>query len=276
LLRHPDAAAFAARRFRHQAVLVLAGDRRGVHLHELGVGVDGAVHVAAAVGAAGVDGRVGAAAVDDAGAAGRHADGVRGKGLDLHGAQIDGDDAAATALLVLDEAQILPVLVLADQALRLVAAHLLVEGVEELLPGRGAGESGAVVERAAEAAEVEEPFAGAVEGHAHAVEQVDDVRRRVAHALDRRLLGEKVASLERVLDVDVGIVALAFGIDGAVDSALRADRVASLHRHDGEDVHLLPRLGELDHRHQPGEPAPHHDVPLRHVAASLWRARHSA
>ncbi len=41
---------------------------------------------------------------------------------------------------------------------RLPAAHLLVERVEELLAGRRAGERRAVKERAAEAAEVEQPL----------------------------------------------------------------------------------------------------------------------
>ena len=58
--------------------------------------------------------------------------------------------------LVLHHAQPLPVLVLGDLALGLVAAHLLVERVEQLLAGGGAGEGRAVVERAAEAAEVEQ------------------------------------------------------------------------------------------------------------------------
>ena len=67
--------------------------------------------------------------------------------------------------------------VLGDLAFGLVAAHLLVERVEKLLAGGGAGKRGAVVERAAEAAEVEQPFGRAVEGNAHAVEQVDDAGR---------------------------------------------------------------------------------------------------
>ncbi len=101
-------------------------------------------------------------------------DGVGGEGADLHGAEVHGDDAAADAVGVEDGGEELPALVLGDLALGLVAADLLVERVEELLAGGGAGEGGAVVERAAEAAEVEQAFGGAVEGHAHAVEQVDD------------------------------------------------------------------------------------------------------
>src|SRR5207245_8582664 len=143
----------------------------------------------------------------------------------------------------------------ADQALGLVAADLLVEGVQKLLAGGGAGERGPVVERAAEAAEVEQSLAGAVERHAHAVEQIDDVRRRVAHALDGGLLGEEVAALERVLDVDVRVIAFALGVHGAVDAALSTYGVASLHRDDGEDVDVLAGLGKLDHRHESCEAA---------------------
>ena len=84
---------------------------------------------------------------------------------------------------------------------RLVAAHLLVERVEELLAGGRAGEGGAVEERAAEAAEVEQPLGRAVERHAHAVEHVDDARRRVGHALDGRLVGEEVAAVGRLFEV---------------------------------------------------------------------------
>src|SRR5689334_10029993 len=40
LTRDPDTPAFAARRFRHQAKLVFAGDRRGVDLDEFAVGVE--------------------------------------------------------------------------------------------------------------------------------------------------------------------------------------------------------------------------------------------
>ena len=86
---------------------------------------------------------------------------------------------------------------------RLVAADLLVERVEELLPGGRAGERGAVEERAAEAAEIEEPFGRAVERHAHAVEHVDDARRRVGHPLDGRLVGEEVAAVGRLFEVDL-------------------------------------------------------------------------
>src|SRR5205823_11632696 len=67
VLRHPDAAAFAAGGFAHQPVLVVPGNGGGMHLDELGIRVDGAVDVRARRGGAGVDGRVRAASVDDAG-----------------------------------------------------------------------------------------------------------------------------------------------------------------------------------------------------------------
>ena len=123
-----------------------------------------------------------------------------------------------------------------------------------------------MVQRAAEPAEVEEPFVGAIEGNPHAVEQVDDLRGGVAHPLHRRLLGEEVAALERVFDVDVRVVPLALGVHGAVDAALRADGVTSLHRDDGEDVDVLAGLGKLDHRHESCEAAADDDVAFWHGA----------
>ncbi len=79
-----------------------------------------------------------------------------------------------TCCAVEDGGEELPVLVLGYFAFGFVAADLLVEGVEKLLAGGGSGEGGAVIEGASEAAEVEEAFGGAVEGDAHAVEQIDD------------------------------------------------------------------------------------------------------
>ncbi len=58
----------------------------------------------------------------------------------------------------------------------LPAADLLVQGIEELLAGGGAGEGRAGIERAAEAALVAETFRRAVEGYAQAVHEVDDPR----------------------------------------------------------------------------------------------------
>jgi hypothetical protein len=83
------------------------------------------------------------------------------------------------------------VLVLLYFAFGFVAAHLLVERVEKLLAGGGSGEGGAVVERAAEAAEVEQAFGRAVEGNAHAVEQIDDAGSGLAHGFDGGWLARK-------------------------------------------------------------------------------------
>jgi hypothetical protein len=135
-----------------------------------------------------------------------------GKAAQLHGAQVEGGDAARDAFGVDDGGEKLPAFVLLDLAFGLVAAHLLVERVEQLLAGGCAGEGGAVVERAAEAAEVEQALGGAVEGHAHAVEQVDDGGRGLAHGLDGRLVGQEVAAVDGVVEVLVGGVALALQV----------------------------------------------------------------
>ena len=140
-----------------------------------------------------------------------------------------------------------------------VAAHLLVERVEQLLAGGSAGEGGAVVERAAEAAEVEQALRGAVEGHAHAVEQIDDAGRGLAHGLDGRLVGEEVAAVDGVVEVLRRGVALALQVLGGVDAALRADRVGALDRDDREQIDRAAGFGDLDDRREPGEASANHD-----------------
>jgi hypothetical protein len=106
------------------------------------------------------------------------------------------------------------------------------EGVEKLLAGGGSSESGAVVESATEAAEIEEPFGSAVEGDAHAVEEIDDSGSGFAHGFDGRLIGEEVSAVDRVVEVLIGGIALTLEILGGVDSALGANRMRALDRDD--------------------------------------------
>ena len=145
------------------------------------------------------------------------------KRAQLHRAQIQRGDAARHALRVEHGGEKLPALVLLHLAFGLVAAHLLVERVQQLLSRGGAGKGGAVVKRSAKAAEIEQPLRGAIERHAHAVQQIDNGRRGLAHRLHRRLVGKKVAAIDRVVKVLVGGVALALQILGRVDAALRAN-----------------------------------------------------
>ena len=246
LLGHPDAAAFAAGRLRHQAQLVFAGDARGMDLDELAVGVVRPLLIERGLRRSGADHGIRGLAEDGADAAGGNDDRVGREGLHLHAAQVHGADATADALVIDHGGEEFPGFVLGDFAFGLVAAHLLVERIEQLLAGGGAGKRGAVVERAAEAAEVEQAFGGAVEGNAHAVEQVDDAGRGLAHGLHRRLVGEEVAAVDGVVEVLPGGVAFALQVLGGVDAALGADRVRPLDRDDGEEVNVTSHLGNLD------------------------------
>ncbi len=182
-----------------------------------------------------------------------------GKVRSLHGAEVHCGDAAAGALGVEHGGEELPAFVLGDLALGLVAADLLVEGVEKLLAGGGSGEGGAVVERAAEAAEVEQPFGGAVEGDAHAVEQVDDGGALRGHVLDGGLVGEEVAAVDGVVEVLEDVVAFALEVLGGVDATLGADGVRTLDRNDGEEVDVAARLGDLDDGGEAGEASAYDD-----------------
>ncbi len=51
------------------------------------------------------------------------------------------------------------------------------------------------VQRSAEATKIEQTFRSAVKGNTHAIEQINDRRGRLAHGLDRRLVGEEIAAV---------------------------------------------------------------------------------
>ncbi len=99
--------------------------------------------------------------------------------------------------------------------------HLLVESVEQLLPRRCTRKRRAVIQRPAESPVVQQSFRRAVEHHAHAVQQVDDSRRGFAHPFDQRLVRQKIAAVNRVIEVFIDGVALALLVLRGVNAALR-------------------------------------------------------
>ena len=112
-----------------------------------------------------------------------------------------------------------------------------------------------MVLRSAEASEVQQALAGPVEHDAHAIQQIDDARRIVAHVLDRGLVGEEVAPIHCVVQVLMGRIAFTFRVHRTVDPALRADRMAALDGHEREQVYGDARFRNLHRRHQPSQSA---------------------
>ena len=90
------------------------------------------------------------------------------------------------------------------------------------------------------------------------VEQIDDARRGIAHGLDGRLVAQKVATRPYRQNAASGI-ALAFKILGGINTTLRADRVRSLHRDDGEQVHVPAHLSDFDDGGEASQTAADHD-----------------
>jgi predicted lipid-binding transport protein (Tim44 family) len=170
-------------------------------LDELGVGVERAGPGRAAGGGAGAGHRHRAAAEDQPAPADRHDHRVGGKRPNLHRHEVLANRSPATAVVVEYGAQKVPSLVHCDQPGGVPAADLFVEGVEQLLPRRGAGERRSLEERPAEPALIAEAFGGAVERHAEPVHQVDDPRTPVGHFLYRRLMLQKIAAVDRIVEM---------------------------------------------------------------------------
>ena len=196
-----------------------------------------------------------AAAIDLARAARCEDDDVSRERDDLHGVHVLCDDAAADAVLVLDDADEFPELILLDAALDFPAADLLVESIEELLARRGARKARALVLLAAEVAEVEDAFCRARERHAHAVEHLDELRSCFDHALDSELVREEVAAVDRVIEMLVDGVMLALRVHAGIDAALGAEGMRTLDRAIGEQVYLAAAFADFQRRHEAGQAA---------------------
>ena len=210
-----------------------------MHLDEFTVAIPGPGPVGAADGAAVADHRHRAAAVDQAITPSGQHDRIGREGPELHRDEILTDRPAAEAILVEDGGQEVPKLMFCDHPLDLVAANLLVKGVEQLLAGCGPSKARPLVERAAESPLIAKAFRSAVEGHSQPVHQVNDPRSPVGHFFDRRLVLEKVAAVDGVVEVFPFRVSLLprERVD-AVDATLGTDAVRPLDWHETEQVDM--------------------------------------
>ncbi len=254
VLVRPHAAAFAAGAFAHQAVLVEARYGGGVYLDELTVRVQRALAVAACGGITRVDSGIGGLAEYGPAAARGDDHRIGGEGAHLHGGKVLRGHAAADAVMRYGGNE-LPANERAHLALNLQGAHLLVERVEQLLAGGGAGECGAPLLGAAESAQVKQAFRRTVEHHAHAVEKVHDAWRRFAHAAHLRLVGQEIAAVDGVVEMLVHAVAFALGVQGRVDAALCAGGMRALEGHQREQVNLQSGFHNFERCHKPGKAA---------------------
>ena len=89
------------------------------------------------------------------------------------------------------------------------------------------------------------------------------LRPPLGHFLDRRLMLQKVAAVDGVVEVQPLVVALlAREVVDAVDAALGADAVRALDRHEAHQVDVDAQLGQLHGGRQPGQSAAddHHSL----------------
>jgi hypothetical protein len=175
------------------------------------------------------------------------------------------------SLVVEDGSQEVPELVLGHFARHAPTTHLLVQGIEQLLAGGRPGEGGAAEERAAEAALVAEALVGAIEGHSQAVQQVDNSRRPGDHFLHRRLMLQKLAAVDGVVEMPRLVVAeLAGEVVDAIDAPLRTATMRTPQGQQAHHAHVALQLGQFHGRRQTGQTAAnYHHSRIDHGSVSF-------
>src|SRR5262245_16660663 len=126
-------------------------------------------------------------------------------------------------MIVEHERHHFPAFVFLHLACNFEPADLFIKRIQKLLTGRSACERSAMMLGTAEASEIEQALAGSRERNAHAIKQVNDRRRHVAHGFGWRLIGEKVPAVNRVVKVYPRRITFTFRVYCAVNAALRAN-----------------------------------------------------
>ena len=243
-LRQQDAEARQARRVELEELHVLQRDaaaerHRGAVAGE-GVGVRGGLE-------------------DLAEAAGGEHDRLRAEDVDLAGGELVGDHAGGAHALVgarVAGHQHVEHVVLVEE-LHLLLHAVLVEGLQDHVAGAVRGVAGAAHGRLAvltgvpaEAALVDAPLRGAVEGQAHLLQVEHRVDGLLGHHLGGVLVHQVVAALDGVVGVPLPVVLLDVG-EGRAHAALRRAGVGARGIELGDD-RGAGALGGLQRRAHPG------------------------
>ena len=77
--------------------------------------------------------------------------------------------------------------------------------------------------------------------------------------LTKRLIGQKIAAVNRVVEMLLRRVAFALLILRGVDAALRAHGMRTFHRNDRKQLHRNAGLGHANRGHQAGKTSAHDD-----------------
>ena len=186
-------------------------------------------------------------------------------------ADVPADRADAVAVVVEGEAGREPLLVAGDVLGEL--HELLVEDMHDRLARDVRDVVGARGRGPAEGAGAELALLVAMEGHPKVLEVEQLVRRRLAHDLDRVLVGQVVRALDGVEGVRLpAVVLLQRRVDPALGGVrMRADRVDLAH-----DPHRNALLGSRERGPLSREASPdNQDVMVRHMSRSYSKASSS-
>ena len=208
----------------------------------------GAQHHGVAV--AGLGMRAGAGGIGAAIAAGGDDGHLRREAMDRAVVEIDGDDAAAAAVLVHDQVDG----EIFDEEFGRMAQRLAVHGVQHGVAGAVGGGAGALrgafaVMRghAAERALIDlAVFLAARERQAPVFQLVDRFRRVAAHIFDGVLVAEPVRALDGVVHVPAPVV-LAHIAERRGDAALRRHRMRAGREHLGDAGGAQAGFAAADH-----------------------------
>ena len=252
---NPYTATFTTAGLRHQTVLIRTRNSRRMDLQELRVADFCALLVYSRNSRTIADRGSRATTIDLTRAAGCQDDNISREGYDLVGVHILGNDTTANAVLVLDDLDEFPELILLHAALDFPTANLLIKSIQQLLTSRRTGEAGTFILLTTEVTEIEDTFSRTRERYAHAIEHLDELWSSFNHAFYSQLISQEVTAIYGIIEMLINAVVLALRIHAGVDAALCAQRMGAFDRAVREQVNLAAVFADLQRSHEAGKTA---------------------
>ena len=149
--------------------------------------------------------------------------------LNFHGIHALSNDTTADTILVLNNLDEFPELILVYAALNFPTANLLVESVEELLTSSGTSKASTLIFLTTEVTEVKNTFRGTGERYTHAVEHLYELWSSLNHALYSQLVCQEVTTVYSVIKMLINGIVLTLGVHAGIDTTLGTEGMRTLY-----------------------------------------------
>ena len=270
ILVNPYTATLTTACLRHQTVLVGAWDSGRMNLNELRVTNSSALLIYSRYCRTITNSGSGATAKYLTRATSCQNNNISRESLNLHGVHALSYDTTADAILVLNDFDEFPELILGYAALNFPATNLLVQSIQQLLTSSGTSKAGTLILLTTEVTQVKNTLWSTSERYTHTIEHLNELWSSLNHALYSQLVSQEVTAIYGIIKMLINGVMLTLGVHAGIDTALSTEGVRTLYWAVREQVYFAASFTNFKGSHQTRKTATNYNnLIFSHVVSLL-------